>query len=246
MRALSLIGFTRSAGSKGAQLVALTLLVAGLAAPPALAQSGGISLPDSGGARAPDPAPTPAKPTPDPAPTPDSGTDETAPAPRTAPPPAPAPETTSSTGEMDTPATASPSQSGTAESAAPRAGQRQRRKAGTRARPNKARDKGGARSENQGSTPRRASPASVFGVNLAFAARVGGDTGAAAESPPVELIAWALLTLVLAAAGLLMLTARLAQMEGVAASMPWDAPRFQRILQIARSAPRSTRGRPAS
>jgi hypothetical protein len=242
MRALTPIEFTRSAGSKGAQLVALTLLVAELAAPPAIAQSGGVSMPDSGGAPAPDPAPAPAKPTPDPAPTPDSGTDEAAPAPRSAPPPAPPPDTTSSTGETGTPAIASPS---TAE-AAPRAGQPQRRRASTRARPNKARDKRSARSENQDSTLRRASPASVFGVNLAFSARVGGDSGTDAGSPPVELIAWALLTLVLAAAGLLALTARLAQMEGVASSMPWDAQPLHRILQIARSAPGRTRGRPAS
>jgi hypothetical protein len=243
MRALIPIEFTRSTGSKGAQLVALTLLVAGLAAPPAIAQSGGVSMPDSGGAPAPDPAPAPAKPTPDPAPTPDSGTDEAAPAPRSAPPPAPAPDTTSSTGETGTPAIASPS---TADAAAPRAGQPQRRRASTRVRPNKARDKRSARSENQDSTLRRASPASVFGVNLAFSARVGGDSGTDAGSPPVELIAWALLTLVLAAAGLLALTARLARMEGVAVPMPRDAQRLQRVMHIARSAHRSTRGNPAS
>jgi hypothetical protein len=83
-------------------------------------------------------------------------------------------------------------------------------------------------------------------VNLPISAQVGRDLGTDAESPPVELIAWALLTLVLAAAGLLTLTARLAQMEGLAVPMPWDAQRLQRILQSAGFPPRRTRGRPAS
>ena len=66
-----------------------------------------------------------------------------------------------------------------------------------------------------------------------------------AESPPVELIAWALLTLVLAAAALLALTARLSQLEGLTGPMPQAAQLLQRILQTARFSPRGT-GRPAS
>jgi hypothetical protein len=62
----------------------------------------------------------------------------------------------------------------------------------------------------------------------------------------VELIAWALLTLVLAAAALLTLTARLWRMEGLTAPMPPDAQWLQRILQTARFAPRGTGGRPVS
>jgi hypothetical protein len=245
MRSVTPIGLTRSAGSKGARVVALALLVTAFAAPPALAQSGGISAPSSGGAPAPDPAPTPPRPAPDPAPAPDSDSGEATPSPQTAPPPAPAPDTTSSTPETSAPYIA-PAQSAGSQPAASRAGQPPRRRAGKRARQNKARDKRSARSQHQGSTARRASPASVFGMNLAFAARVGTDTGADAESPPVELIAWALLTLVLAAAALLTLTARLAQMEGLAAPMPRDAQWLQRILQTARFAPRGTGGRPAS
>lgn len=246
MRPVTRIGLSRSARSRGARVVALALLVTAFAAPPALAQSGGISAPGSGGAPAPDPAPTPPRPAPDPAPAPDSGSDEATPSPGTAPAPAPAPDTTSSTGGTSAPDIVFPSQSAGSQPAATRAAQPPRRRAGKRARQSKAQDKRSARSEHQGSTARRASPGSVFGVNLALAARVGTDTGADAESPPVELIAWALLTLVLAAAALLTLTARLAQMEGLAAPMPWDAQRLQRILQTARFVPRGTRGRPAS
>jgi hypothetical protein len=246
MRSVTPIGLTRSTGSKAARVVALALVVTAFAAPPALAQSGGISVPGSGGAPAPDPAPTPQRPAPDAAPAPDSDSVEATPSPQTAPTPAPAPDTTSSAGGTSEPYTSSPSQSAASQPAAPRAGQRPRRSARKRARASNARDRRSARTENQGSTLRRASPPSVFGVNLAFSAQVGRDTGTDAESPPVELIAWALLTLVLAAAGLLTLTARLAQMEGLAVPMPWDAQRLQRILRSAGFAPRSTRGRPAS
>jgi hypothetical protein len=128
----------------------------------------------------------------------------------------------------------------------PRTGQPPRRRAGKRARQNKARDKRSAGREQPRSAGGRASPASVFGVNLPLAGAVGGSTDTDAVSPPVELIAWALLALVLAAAALLTLTARLWQMEGLTAPMPSDAQWLQRILQAARFAPRGPGGRPVS
>jgi hypothetical protein len=242
MRLPSLIELTGSAASKGARVAAMALLVTAFAAQPALAQSGGVSAPGSGGVPAPDPAPTPAPPAPDPAPTPDSDRVEAAPSPQTAPAP---PDTTYAAPRTSPPVIAAPSASAASESAAvERAGQPRRRRAGKRAREARARDRRSARPEHPRSTAGRASPASVFGVNPLLAGAAGRDTDTDADRP-VELIAWALLALVLAAAALLTLTARLWRMEGITAPMPHDSQWLQRILQIAHFAPRGT-GRPAS
>jgi hypothetical protein len=255
----------RSAGSKDgrgaalALLVILALLGTAFAAPSAFAQFGGVAAPDSGGTPAPDPAPTPAPTAPEPAPAPDSERGEARSSPRTTPQPAEtAPDATSGAPETSAPViagateTTAPVITGPAESAAsepaavPRAGQPPRRRAGKRARQNEARDKRGARPQDRRSRVERASPASVFGLNLPLTAAIGRDTGTGAESPPVEVIGWALLALVLAAAALLTLTARLARMEGLTAPMPHDARWLTRILQSARFAPPGTGGRPAS
>jgi hypothetical protein len=81
-------------------------------------------------------------------------------------------------------------------------------------------------------------------VNVALVGAAGRDTQA--ESPPVELIAWALLTLVLAAAAFLTLTARVAQIEGFLAPIRQDAGWLRRSLQTSRFSPRAVRRRPAS
>jgi hypothetical protein len=204
MRSLSPIECTPSAGSKVARLAGLALLVAALAAPPAVAQSGGVSAPGSGGAPAPDPAPTPAPPEPDAAPGAGADSVDTPPSAGTPPAPATSAEPTSILPEASTAAPAAASQ-------APPAGQRPPRRSGERAAQDKARDKRKARQGHRRSTAERADPASVFGVSVPFVGTAGTDTGS--ESPPVELIAWALLTLVLAAAALLTLAARVSRMQ---------------------------------
>jgi hypothetical protein len=115
--------------------------------------------------------------------------------------------------------------------------------AGKRARQNKAPDKRSTLPQDRPSAREHPSPASVFGVTPPLVDAVGRDTDA--ESPPVQLIAWALLALVLAAGALLVLTARLSQLEGFAA-IPQPAPWLQRILQVAQFAPRGVRRRPAA
>jgi len=74
----------------------------------------------------------------------------------------------------------------------------------------------------------------------------GGDIDTDAESPPVELIAWALLSLVLAAAALLALTARLSRMEGLTGPVPQVGEWLDGISQIVRFAQRGTGRHPAS
>jgi hypothetical protein len=86
----------------------------------------------------------------------------------------------------------------------------------------------------------------LFGLNLPLVGPAGSGADTDAGSPPVELIAWALLALVLAAAALLALTARLSQMEGLSGPLPQAAPWLQRILQTARFAPRGMGRHPAS
>jgi hypothetical protein len=226
MGSLTPIELTRSAGSKRALVAILTLLFTALPVPPALAQGGGVTAPHSGGVPAPDPAPTPAEPEPDAAPGADSDSVAPTPTPTPTPSPAPAPApttppvTTFSAPEGSTAVPAAP------QPARPRTGQRQPRRAERRAARRKARDKRKTAQRDRRSTDGRPSPASVFGVDRRL---VGGSAIAAhVQSPPVELIAWGLLTLVLAAAALLTLTSRLSRMEGLTAPM------------------RGTRGRPAS
>jgi hypothetical protein len=62
----------------------------------------------------------------------------------------------------------------------------------------------------------------------------------------VELIALALLTLVLAGAALLALTTRLARMEGLTPPKPRHAQWLQWILETVRFSQRRVRRRPAS
>jgi hypothetical protein len=237
MRSLTRIALTGPAGSKGAWLATLALLVTAFAAPPALGQSGGVSAPGSGGAPAPDPAPTPASPRPDSAP--GSGSEPTT-SPATPPASVTPPDTTSGVPEAITPAEAA-----TSRAPAPPSSRSRQRTSDKRAGKDKARDERNARRHHQRSPAGRASPTSVFGVNLPLVGAVGSSTDTAAKSPPVELIAWALLALVLAGAALLMLTARLWRMEGLTAPMPAGAQWLQRILQTARFTPRGT-GRPVS
>lgn len=202
MRALTPIELPGSAGSKGARLAAVALLVTAFAAPPALAQSGGASDPGSGGAPGPDPAPTPAPPAPDAAPSPDPGSAEAAPSPQTPSAPATPPDTTPSAPEESSPAAA-------ASQPTPRAGRARPRRSGKRA----ARDRRKAHTHDRHSSVERISPASVFRANLASVGWVGSDIEA--DSPPVGLIAFGLLTLVLASAALLTLTVRLSELEGL-------------------------------
>ena len=237
MRWLTPIDLTRSAGSTRALLALSAVLLSAVAAPAAFAQGGGVTAPHSGGVPAPDPAPERATPEPDAAPGPDSDSVEAAPTPQTSPAPATPPDTTSSAPETSSGVPAA------FEPAAPRAGRPGRRASSKRA-GHKPRDKRKERQRDRRSTVGRASPASVFGVNHALVPGVGGNTEA--ESPPVELIAWALLTLVLAAAALLTLTAQLSRMEGLTGPMPHDTPSLQRVFHIARFAPRGARRRPAS
>jgi hypothetical protein len=237
MRSLTPIQLTRRAGSVGVRVGVSALLLSTFAAPPALAQGGGVTAPQSGGVPAPDPAPERATPKPDAAPGADSDSVEAAPTPQTSPAPATPPDTTSTAPETSSGVPAA------FEPAAPRAG-RPGRHASSRRAGHKPRDTRKERQRDRRSTVGRASPASVFGVNHALVAGVGGNTEA--ESPPVELIAWALLTLVVAAAALLTLTAQLSRMEGLTGPMPHDTQWLQRVFHIARFAPRGARRRPAS
>jgi hypothetical protein len=235
MRSLTPIQLTRRAGSMGVRVGVSALLLSAFAPPPALAQGGGVTAPNSGGVPAPDPAPERATPEPDAAPGAGSDSVQAAPSPQASPAPTAPPETMSSAPETST--------SVPAESAAVEPAARPGRRGSPKRAGHKARDKGKERQRRRHSAIARASPASVFGVNLPLVGR-GGDTDA--ESPPVELIGWALLTLVLAAAALLALTARLSRMEGLTGPMPHDTQRLQRVFHIARFAPRGARRRPAS
>jgi hypothetical protein len=109
---------------------------------------------------------------------------------------------------------------------------------------NKARDNRNARQQDRHSSVGRISPASVFRANLASVGWVGGDIDA--ESPPVGLIAFALMTLVLASAGLLSLTMRLSQSEGLTPPKPQDAQWLQWLVHTARFAQHGAGRRPAS
>jgi hypothetical protein len=210
------------------------VLVAALAAASASAQGGGVTAPDTGGVPAPDPAPERAAPEPDAAPGADSV--EAAPPPQPSPAPT-APSETSAPVITPEPATSRPS-------AVPQGGQSARRIRRERAARHEARAKRKARQRHRRSTAGRPSPTSVFGVNLSLVDAVGRDTRA--ESPPVELIAWALLSLVLAAASLLVLTARVSRMEGFLAPIRPDAGWLRRGLHTLRFSRRDVRGRPAS
>jgi hypothetical protein len=95
-----------------------------------------------------------------------------------------------------------------------------------------------ARRQDRHSSVVRVSRASVFRANLAPVGWVGGDTDA--ESPPVVLIAFALLTLVVASAALLSLTMRLSQSEGLTPTRPHEARWLQRFLHTAHFAQRGT------
>jgi hypothetical protein len=212
-------------------LTALALLVTAFAAPPALAQSGGITAPHSGGVPAPDPAPTPPAPAPDAAPGADSDSVEAAPSPQSSPAPATQPDTTSSAPSASPPAAA-------ASQPAPRAGRPRSRASGKREAQNKARDTRNAPQQDRHSSVGRISPASVFRANLARVGWVGEDIDA--ESPPVGLIAFALLTLVVASAALLSLTMRLSQSEGLTPMKPHEARWPQRFLHAAHFAQRGT------
>jgi hypothetical protein len=210
------------------------VLVAALAAASASAQGGGVTAPDTGGVPAPDPAPERAAPEPDAAPGADSV--EAAPPPQPSPAPT-APSETSAPVITPEPATSRPS-------AVPQGGQSARRTRRERAARHEARAKREARQRHRRSTAGRPSPTSVFGVNLSLVDAVGRDTRA--ESPPVELIAWALLSLVLAAASLLVLTARVSRMEGFLAPIRPDAGWLRRGLHTLHFSRRDVRGRPAS
>jgi hypothetical protein len=184
-------------------LAALALLLGAFAAPPAFAQGGGVTAPHSGGVPAPDPAPEPTPLAPDAAPGGGSDSVQAAPSPTLATPP----DTTSSAPQASPPAVAA------SEPAAPRADRRRPHTSGKRAARTKVRNKRNAGQQDQRSRVERTSPASVFRSNLRPVGWVGRYTDA--ESPPVELIALALLTLVVASAGLLRLTMRLSQIEGL-------------------------------
>ena len=209
------------------------VLVAALAAPSASAQGGGVTAPQSGGVPAPDPAPERAAPEPDAAP----GADSAPAAPTPQVPPAPSAPETSALAITSEPATSQPS-------AVPRAGQSARRDRRERAARQELRKERKARQRHRRSTAGRPSPASVFGMNVALVGAAGSDTRA--ESHSVELIALALLTLVLAAAALLVLTARISRMEGLLAPIRPDAGWLRRGLQTSRLSPRTVRRRPAS
>jgi len=183
-------------------LAALALLLAAFAAPPAFAQGGGVSAPRSGGVPAPDPAPEPqTPPAPDAAPGAGSDSVEPAPSPPTSPTPATPPDTTGNAPEASAPAPAAP---------------RTDRRRGTsdeRAAQSRARAKRRGQQDDRRSSAGSIRPASVFRASLASVGWTGRDTDS--ESPPVELIALALLTLVVASAALLRLTMRLSQIEGL-------------------------------
>ena len=193
-------------------LAALALLLAAFAAPPALAQGGGVTAPRSGGVPAPDPAPEPQSTplAPDAAPGAGSDSVEAAPSPQTSPTPAAPPDTTSVAPEASAPRVAA------SEPAAPRADRRRSRRSGDRAAQSKARAERTGRQDDRRPGVGHVSPASVFRASLASVGWAGTDTDT--ESSPVQLVAFALLTLVVASAALLRLTTRLSQMEGLRSS----------------------------
>lgn len=184
-------------------LAALAVLLAVLSGPTARAQSGGVPGPDV--------SPVAPKPEPDPAPGPDSDRVEASPppAPRapapTAPAPtdaAPAPAAPIVPTSPASPSTAEPQISPPVRGATSRRSKRaKQRKAARRARI--------AREAEHRASARPPAPGSVFGESLALS-RVSGRA-ADADSPPAQLIAFALLTLVLASASFLVLTARLSR-----------------------------------
>jgi hypothetical protein len=126
----------------------------------------------------------------------------------------------------------------------PRARQSTRHTRRERAARHEPREKPKAGQRHRRSTAGRPSPTTVFGVNVALVGAAGSDTRA--ESPPVELIALALLTLVLAAAASLTLTARVSRMEGLLAPIRPDAGWLRRGLRTSRFSPRAVRRRTAS
>jgi hypothetical protein len=195
-----------SSARLGSLLAALALLLVSVAGPPAFAQAGG--------AQAPDPAPgATAPPAPDPAPGPNSAGEASPPA--TTSPGSTPPDTTPSAPQASTPVAPAPSDSAPSQPAAvPRGSQPPRDAAGKRGRPKNTRDTRDAGQRHQRSEVARPSPSSVFRASLPLSAFVGRDTDA--ERPPVELIAFALLTLVLAGAAFLTLTTRLTRMAGLA------------------------------
>jgi hypothetical protein len=209
------------------------VLVAALAAPSASAQGGGVTAPQSGGVPAPDPAPERSAPEPDAAP----GADSAPAAPTPQVPPAPSAPETSAPAITSEPATSQPS-------TVPRASQSRRPTRRVRAARHEAREKRQARQRHRRSMAGRPSPTSVFGVNVALVGAAGTD--GRTESPPVELIALALLALVLAAAASLVLTARVSRMEGLLAPIRPEAGWLRRGLQTSRLSPRAVRRRPAS
>jgi hypothetical protein len=184
-------------------LAALAVLLAVLSGPTAWAQSGGVPGPDV--------SPVAPAPEPDPAPGPDSDRVEASPPPETR---APAPTTPAPTDATPAPAApivpASPSAPPVVESqispptrrAASRRSKRVRqRKAARRARI--------ARETEARASVEPPRPRSVFGDDLALSRATGRN--ADTDSPPGQLIAFALLTLVLASASFLVLTARLSR-----------------------------------
>jgi hypothetical protein len=195
-----------SSARRGPLVAALALLLASFVGPPAFAQSGG--------ALAPDPAPGATAPVaPDPAP--GANADRLEPGETSQPPATTSPDSTpsdptASAPEASTPVIPVPSEAASSERAAVPRGSQPRHGARKGAR-RKAR---GTRKAGQDSRVAGPSAASVFRAELPLARLVGGDTDA--ERPPVELIALALLTLVLAGAALLTLTTRLTRMAGLA------------------------------
>lgn len=185
-------------------VAALAALLAAFSGPPAGAQSGGASGPD--------PWPVTPAPEPDaaPAPAPDSDSTSVESTPPASRPPAattpyptataPAPSTSTGPASPSSRPAPEPRSSPPASRVARRA-ERGKRKAARKART--------AHEANRRAsvTPPRPSP--VFRVGLPVSRLAGGD--ADTDSPPGQLIVFALLTLVLAGASLLTLTARLSR-----------------------------------
>jgi hypothetical protein len=183
-------------------VAAAALLVAALSVPPAGAQSGGgAPVPGSGGAPSPDLAPVAPSPEPDPAPGGDSGTvrSSPAPAPTSPAPTAPAPTTPIAPAS---PSSQTPELRGGSRVASARAATRGEKKKAAR------KSRAANRAEKQGSA-RPPDRTWVFGESLPLSQFAGSGTDT--ESTPAQLIALALLALVLAGASFLMLTARLSR-----------------------------------
>lgn len=235
MRSLIPIELTRSAGSKGALVAVSVLLLSAFATPPAIAQGGGITAPHSSGVPAPDPAPEQTPPAPDAAPGANSDSVEATPAPQT-PPPSSAPDTSAPVIPAEPAASQPP--------AVPRTGQPRPRRSAKGAPREKAGATRKAREQHQPSRLERPSPASVFGVNPPLAGRIAGDIDSA--PPPVELMAVALLTLVVAGAALLALMTQLSRIEGLTPPKRQHAQWLEPIRQAARFALHGAGRRPAS